>query len=181
MNNDSNNVKSENISFRLRKHHLDQLRREAKEKRISLNTLANQIVGSYVDFTSTASKADMIPFSKQAIVSLLDGYDEEQIKTKAKAIMKQVGKDIALQLRGRYDFESIVDIFNSWLIATGFPYRRNQDVDNKNRQTFIVQHNMGRKSSVFLGGAISSFIEPLLTKPVEYSITDNSILLTVEG
>jgi hypothetical protein len=73
-------VKSENISFRLRKDNLDQLRQEAKEKRDGLNTLANRIIDSYMNYTSNTSKADMIPFSKQAIVSLLDGYSEEQIK-----------------------------------------------------------------------------------------------------
>jgi hypothetical protein len=38
---------SENISFRLQKVHLNQLREEAVQKRISLNTLANQIIDSY--------------------------------------------------------------------------------------------------------------------------------------
>ncbi|MGH9927405.1 MAG: hypothetical protein ACREAS_09870, partial [Nitrososphaera sp.] len=67
---------SENISFRLRKDQLDQLRKEVNEKRISLNTLANQIVDFYVNYTANASKADLIPVSNQALVSLLEGYDE---------------------------------------------------------------------------------------------------------
>jgi hypothetical protein len=64
--------------------------------------------------------------------------------------MNQVGKDIAMQLRGKYDFETIVDVLDSWRIATGFPTKRDRDGEN-NRHTFIVQHNMGRKSSVFVG------------------------------
>ena len=57
----SSGFSSENISFRLRKDQLDQLRQDAKEKRISLNTLANQIVDSYVNYNSNLSKADVIP------------------------------------------------------------------------------------------------------------------------
>jgi predicted HicB family RNase H-like nuclease len=56
---------SENISFRLHKDQLDQLRQEAKEKRISLNTLANQIVDSYVNYYSNLPRADVIPVSKR--------------------------------------------------------------------------------------------------------------------
>lgn len=97
-------------------------------------------------------------------MSLLDGYDDEQIKTKASDIVKQVGKDIALLLRGRYDFETLIDILDSWLLAAGFPYRHNQDGDNKNRHTFIIQLNMGRKSSVFVAEGLKSFLEPQVTK-----------------
>jgi hypothetical protein len=83
-NNNSSRSSSENIGFRLRKDQLDQLRKEANEERISLNTLANQIVDFYVNYTANASKADLIPFAKQEIISLLDGYEEEEIKAKVR-------------------------------------------------------------------------------------------------
>ena len=83
-----------------------------------------------MNYTSNASNADIIPITKKELMSLLDGYDEEEIKTKAQQNAKQAGKDVALQLRGKYDFEALVDIFVSWLKATGFPYRRNEDVEN---------------------------------------------------
>jgi hypothetical protein len=173
---------SENISFRVRKDRLGQLRQEAKEKRISVNTLANQIFDSYVNFESSASKADVIPVSKQALMSLLDGYDdEEEIKAKARQVSKKIGKDIVLQLRGKYDFEALLDMFDSWLKATGFPYRKNTDAEEKNRHTFIIQRNMGRKYSVFAAEGIRALFEPMVTKGVEPSITDNSIVITVEG
>jgi predicted HicB family RNase H-like nuclease len=58
---------SENISFRLHKEQLDQLRQEAKEKRIGLNTLASHIIDSYLNFTSSASKAGAVPVSEQQL------------------------------------------------------------------------------------------------------------------
>jgi hypothetical protein len=133
-----------------------------------------------VNFTSDASKADIIPTPKQTLISLLEGYNEEQIKAKAKDIPKKVGIDIALQLRGKYDFEALVGLFHSWLMATGFPYRHNKDLE-KDRHTFIIQHHMWRKYSVFASESLKSLFEPLVTKGVEYSTTDNVISITVEG
>jgi predicted house-cleaning NTP pyrophosphatase (Maf/HAM1 superfamily) len=80
----SRRLASENISFRLQKVHLDQLREESKEKRISLNTLVSQIIDSYVNFGASVSKAGMIPISKSVLIELLEGYSEEQIKAIAK-------------------------------------------------------------------------------------------------
>jgi hypothetical protein len=172
---------SENISFRLPKNQLDQLRKEAEEKRISLNTLVSQLVDSYVDFVSNAPKAGMIPVSKSVLTELLEGYNEDQIKAIAERSQKKIMIDRALQLRGKYDFETLVDIFVSWLRASGFPYRHDRDLENESRHTFIVQHNMGRKYSLFLLECLKVNCEPMITGKVEYTVTDNCLRITGEG
>jgi hypothetical protein len=173
---------SENISFRLHKEQLDQLRQEAKEKRISLNTLASQIVDSYVNFTSRASKAGAIPVSRLALEVLLEGYTEDQIKAMAERIVNMGGEDSTLMLQGRYDFEALLQSFESWLKAADFPYRHMHTTNmHRSRHSFIVQHDMGRKYSVFAAEGFKTYFEPWITQEIEYSITDNIISMTVEG
>lgn len=172
---------SESISFRLPKNQLDQLRAEAEEKRINLNTLVSQIVDSYVNFVSNASKAGMIPVSKSVLIELLEGYNEEQIKAISERSQRKIMIERALQLRGKYDFETLVDIFVSWLRASGFSYRHDKDLENKYRHTFLVQHNMGRKYSQFLLECLKVNCEPLITGKVEYTVTDNCLWITGEG
>ena len=176
----SRRLASENISFRLQKVQLDQLREEAKEKRMSLNTLANQIIDSYVNYNSNLSNADVIPISKAILVALVEACSEDQLKTIAEQVQRKATIDLALQLRGKYDFESLVDIFDSWLRATGFPHRHDKDAEN-NRHNFIIQHDMGRKYSFFAAECFKAYFEPVVTGKIECSITDNSIAITVEG
>ena len=177
----SSSVKSENISFRLHKDHLDRLRDEAKEKRISLNTLASQIIDSYVNYNSNLSNADVIPVSKAILIALVEACSENQLKAIAEQVQRKATIDLALQLRGKYDFEAIVDIFDSWLRATGFPHRHDKDAEKNNRHNFIIQHDMGRKYSFFAAECFKAYFEPLTTKKVEYTITDNIVAITVEG
>ena len=92
---------SENISFRLQKVHLNQLREEAVQKRISLNTLANQIIDSYVNYSSNLSKADVIPFTKYEIMILLEGYSEEQIKGYSRTSSKENIKGNCITVTGK--------------------------------------------------------------------------------
>jgi hypothetical protein len=65
--------KSENISFRVPKRNLDQLRQLANENQTSLNVLANQIFASYLDWTHNTPKADMVPVTKVLFIDLLEG------------------------------------------------------------------------------------------------------------
>ena len=173
---------SENISFRLHKDQLYQLRQEAKEKRISLNTLASQIVDSYVNFTSRAPKAGAIPVSRLALEVLLEGYTEDQIKAMAERIVNMSGEDSTLMLQGRYDFEALLQSFESWLKAADFPYRHMRTTNmHRSRHSFIVQHDMGRKYSVFAAEGFKTYFEPRITQEIEYSVTDNTISMTIEG
>ncbi len=91
---------SESVSFRVDKDVIVDLRREAEQNKISLNTLANQVFDFHVKFTSSA-KADMIPVFKVAVVELLEGYTNDEIKAMAQRLHSKVGIDVAFQLRGR--------------------------------------------------------------------------------
>jgi hypothetical protein len=174
------NAKSENVSFRLNKDILTKLRREAEQKRISLNTLANQVLDQYVNFGASA-KADMLPMAKEAVIELAAGYSEEEIKSIGQRVAKKIGTDIAYQLRGRYDFESLIDIFDYIHKASDIPYKHNIDEHNKDKHTFIVQFGMGRKWSLGIAEYWKAMFEPVSSKKVEYTITDSMLAITVEG
>ncbi len=176
-----NNAKySENISFRIPKVPLDQLRLEAKENQITLNTLVNQIIDSYVNFTSNAPKAGMIPIHKLCLITLLEGYSEEQVKEIAKRFVRAISVQTPLLLRGKYDFEAVLESHRSWLKAAGFQYRYSKDAE-KNRHTFIVEHDMGRKFSLLAVEYTKLYFEPVVKKEVESSFTDNTIMIVLEG
>ena len=133
-----------------------------------------------MNYNTNLSSAEVIPISTGILVALVEACSENQLKTIAEQVQKKATIDLALILRGRYDFEAILDIFDSWLRATGFKHRHDEDVE-KNRHNFIIQHDMGRKVSFFLAECFKAYFEPLATKNVEYSITDNVVALTIEG
>jgi hypothetical protein len=179
-NNSLSNRRSENVSFRVNKDIIAKMKREAEQKQISLNTLVNQIFDFYVNFTSSAS-ADLMPTAKATLVDLVEGYSEDQLKAHAERVYKKVGLDIIYQLRERYDLESVLDVWDYGFKASGIPYKHIIDENNKDRHTFIVQYGMGKKWSLLVAETMKRYFEPLSSKKVEYPITDNMVVITVEG
>ncbi len=159
----SSKRRNESITFRLDKDIITELRREAEQNKVSLNTVVNQGLDFFVKFASSA-KADIIPIPKATIVELVEGYSEDELKSIAERVFKRVSTDVAFQFRGRYDFEAIVDIYEYHLKASGVPYKHMIDEHNKKRHTFIVQYNMGRKWSLFAAEASKVGFEPVLAK-----------------
>jgi hypothetical protein len=180
-NNDGNSHKrSENVSFRLTKDILAKLKRDAEQKRISLNTLANQVFDFYVNFASSAI-ADMMPAPRVSLTDLVEGYNEDQLKAHAERVYDKVGLDIVYQLRGKYDFESVLEVWDYRLKASGIPYKHNIDEHNKDRHTFIIQYSMGKKWSLVAAETMKRYFEPVSSKKVDYTITDNMVAISVEG
>jgi len=172
--------RTESISLRLNEDTAAELRRDAEQKRISLNTLANQIFDSYINFANSASN-EMIPMSKAMMVELVEGYDEDELKSIIERVCRKAAAEVALQLRGRYDFEAGIDILEYYLEASGFPYKHTIDEQNKKRHTFIIQYGLGRKWSLFAAEAWRIAFEPVLNRGAEYTITDNMVAMTFEG
>jgi hypothetical protein len=179
-NNDDPRKRSQNVSFRVNKDILAKLKTDAEQKQISLNTLANQILDFYVKFTSSAS-ADMMPAPRVALTDLVEGYEEDQLKAHAERVYNKVGLDIIYQLRGKYDFESILDVWDYRLKASGITYKHTIDEKNNLKHTFIIQYSMGKKWSLVVAETMKRYFEPVSSKKVDYTITDNMVAISVEG
>jgi hypothetical protein len=179
-NNDISHKRSENVSFRLNKDILSKLKTDAEQKQISLNTLANQVFDFYVNFTSSAS-ADLMPSPKVALTDLVEGYSEDQLKAHAERVYNKVGLDIIYQLRGKHDFESVIDVWDYRLKASGVPFKHTIDGQNNNIHTFIIQYSMGKKWSLVVAETMKRYFEAVSAKKVDYTITDNMVAISVEG
>lgn len=176
----SSHKRTENISFRLNKDIIDELRRDAEQKQINLNTLANQIFDFYVKFGNSA-KAEMITVTKGTSRAIVEGYAEDDLKSIAERVFKKVATEVAFQLRGTANFEAGIDILEYYLKASGVPYKHTIDEHNKKRHNFIIQYGMGRKWSLYVAEALRTAFEPVLDKTADYTITDNMVAITLEG
>jgi len=67
------------ITFRVDENVDKHLRKIAKEQKISLNTLANQIFGNYLDLDVYMEKFGVMKMSKKAFKMFLDKTDETNL------------------------------------------------------------------------------------------------------
>jgi hypothetical protein len=134
---------TETINLRLDNKILSKLRRESEQNQTSLNTLANQIFRQHIDWHSKASKAGYVTLQKPLIVKLLDVPSEEDVIRVAKNVSKDMFKDAMLLLRDEIDLRSTLNLIETWIRVSGFPYKREVD-DNREVYSYVIQHDMGK-------------------------------------
>ena len=176
MTSSSGRPESRTASFRIDSNLLDDLQQHADLKQISLNTLANQIFREYIEWYSSAPKSGYVAVRKSLIVQMLNDLTEEQILKYAKITAKD-SRDINLQLTGEYTLQSALKVIEHKIRISGYRYRRELKGDT---QTYVIQHDLGKKWSLYLGALFKAEFEELGHKDSEFEILENTLVFRVK-
>ena len=172
---------SGSVTLRFDNGILNQLRNESKQKRVSLNTLASQIFQSHIEYDTYASRAGMVSFPKSLLIRLMDRLSEKEVQDLSEYIAKNEIKDMTLLLRKEYTLCSVLDTIESWLRASGFSYRRDgTDAVDNGIQTFVIQHDMGKRWSMYFERLFKYIFENLKLEKYSFDTTDNSIAFKIQ-
>ena len=168
---------TEGVTFRMHKTTLNKLRNNARQKQISLNTLASQIFDQYLDYNVYAAKAGLISFPRKLLINLLDKFTEEEITQIAQQRAGEEVKDIVLLLTGSYNIVSFLTMIEAWIKSSGFPYKHKI---NDSRHLYVIQHDLSRKWSLYLAKLFKFVMKKLVVREPQFQITSNSLVFEVD-
>jgi predicted DNA-binding ribbon-helix-helix protein len=179
--NEKTKKKTESITFRLESEILRSLRQEAKRKDVTVNTLVSQIAKQHTNWHSTAAQAGFIYVRKPFVIKLFESQNDEQIKSLAKHVALTSNKDFLLMLRRKYNIHSALDMIETWVSASGYSYSHNtEDLGYSNRlHSFIVQHHMGMKWSLYISELYKNFFEEFGVRNAQFDMTDSTLAFEI--
>jgi hypothetical protein len=170
---------SESITFRIPSKLLNELRREADKKQVSLNTLTNQIFTDYIVWHTYAKQTGLFYVPKPLISRTVNELTEEQLSSIAKEAVKDKLKDLALLIRDEFTASSFLDMTEDWVRISDFSYKR-EIVEDGRINRFIIQHDLGKNYGFLLKEMYRFALENFLHKKTEFEMTDNTLVVTVE-
>lgn len=168
--------KTTTLSFRIDKEYDQILRSEAEEKKVSLNTLVNQIFGEYVDWNKYIKRFGTIILSKEAFELLLDNLDEHKIKTVAIDIATKAPKEFMLFKWKEIDKSNVIDFIKMFFDHCGYGQYDHQVAENKVNK-FSIRHELGKKGSIFLDAYLKTVVKHSLGIECQSTIADNSVTI----
>lgn len=153
----------------------EELRSEAEYVNISLNVLVNHVFRRYVEWDRDASKLGFIPVTKELFTSLLATLSDSQIEQIAKDAVRNIS-DIVIYMQKKFDLQGVLQWIDELCRVSGFAKKH---VLNNSLHTFIVQHDLGMKCSMYFK-TMFEMIFGKLQKKIEPDITSQSISFTVD-
>ena len=166
---------SEVICIRVDHTLAQELRSEAENVNISLNVLVNHIFRRYVEWDRDAGKLGFIPVTKELFASLMEKLSDSQVEQIAMEAVKNI-VDVVVYMQKKFDLQGVLQWLDGLCKVSGFAKKH---VMNNTVHTFIVQHDLGLKCSIYFR-AVFKTIFSRLQKRIEPDITSQSIAFTVD-
>ena len=166
------------ITFRINSDVMCRINAKAEQEDISLNTLINQILKRYSEWDMYEGKVGMVPVNRPVIKMLFEGLGKEEIVKMSREVAKNEVYNIALFMRGKSKLDA--DSFISWFLSrmkNCSEITENKETHNK---TYILKHGLGENWSLYHKTVLDSIFTDYLQTPIQISITDSTIIFTVD-
>ena len=167
---------TESLTLRLDKEMLDELRTESEQKMVSINTLANQIIKSYIKWYSPAQRAGFMYVPKSLFIPIIDNFAEYQMETLAENFRKSGYEETLLMMSKEYSIPAILDHFDSWLNVSNLQFDREY---REGSLTYIINHGLGRKWSLFLEKVFWYIVKDLGITGARFDIIDGTVTIKI--
>jgi uncharacterized protein (DUF1778 family) len=182
LNNDKDNdknikrKKSATISFRIDSEYEKLLRSEAEEKKVSLNTLANQIFGEHLEWQRYIERFGTIIMSKDAFKLILEFLSEDKVVDLAINIAAKAPKEFILFKWKDLSSDNVINFVRMFFAHCG--YGQYDYVKDQSTNKFSIRHELGKKGSLFLTTYVKTVLNSTLGIDSEAILTDNSITIS---
>ena len=163
---------TESLTLRLDKGLLDKLRKESEQKMVSINSLTNQIISSYIKLYSPAQRAGITFIPKSILIPIIDSLAEYQIANIAEVFRKNGYEETLLMMSKDYSLSVILDLFDSWLNVSNMQFDR---VSGENSLTYIINHGIGKKWSLFVEKVFWYIVKDLGITGATFDVRDGSV------
>jgi len=160
------------MSFRIPEATADALETDAQINNTSPSTLLTQILNRHMGYDGNMGKAGLLAFPKSLLVRLMDGYSEEKVIAMADYISQDATTDMMAILQNEYSIENFLQTIESWARVSHIPFIRET---KGNLNTIVIQHNMTRNWSLYLGHLYKNVIQELTEKKVSIDVTNNTV------
>ncbi|MEM2760861.1 MAG: hypothetical protein QXU32_11085 [Nitrososphaerales archaeon] len=168
--------RTRSVSYRIDASVLEELSKEAATNETSVNILVNQVLRKFIEFDRYQLYLGIIPVPKQLLIEMISKYDDREIKFMAERTFR-ILKDAVLFMRKERDFDAYLYVLGRYVKVAGIASDLKID---ENRNTLVVQHDMGLKWSEFVKELLTIIIENLTEQRADFELTESSVILRIE-
>ena len=164
--------KTRTITFRLPESLIKDLKQDSDFEKVNLNSLVYKILFNHVLWERYERKVGLLPMTKPFVKDAINRLSEKEIIHLAQKIEKDTSNNIFNAMKFDCTVDDFIEILRTWLnVAWMQHYIRKE----KNRCTFRIQHDLGKKWSLYIKTSVVGLFEDIVGKKLGVKTTKNTI------
>lgn len=140
------------------------IERRAEMEETTAAAIVEGLVHHHIQWDQFMKEVGFVSISKAFIRSVLEEMRDDQIRKIAVTTCKAAFKDAVIYLQGQFTTDGFVKAFETWTTGQRLPFKH-KTVGKVH--SFIVQHDLGRKWSIYMSTLLTGVLSELGHKMVE--------------
>jgi hypothetical protein len=164
-----NAIKNRSLTFRIDEDSVKKLRSEAENRGVSLNSLVNEFLKSFLEWHIFEPKVGMVPLAKPVVQELFTKMSKEQILDMAMRLGKSEVQNAAIFMKGgRIDLDSFLSWFENRMRNSSI--QMSHIFDEKSRiHTYVMKHDICENWSLYFKEILQYIFNEVLGKRIDIS------------
>ncbi|HKU83428.1 MAG TPA: hypothetical protein VJP58_05245 [Candidatus Nitrosocosmicus sp.] len=163
-----------NTAIRIPTEIYEKIEFQASTEDKTVSSVINNILRKYVSWDQFVSDIGFVFLQKPFVRNIFEHVSDEDLIKAAKTSCYTGMRDAISFIHGKNDVESIVDVLKLWFSASNFT---NKVIQVNGKVEFRIQHNLGRKGSLYIGTLMSSLFADLNMKSTEALLKEHSLVI----
>ena len=163
-------------SFRISQSAYKALEEDASGRRISLNTLVNQLLLAHANMGRFQDKLGAIRIARPSFVHLLNACSDEALIEVARSVVLDSPRAQMLAKYGTLSLSTVLDYMRTMIAYGG--WGEYSEVENQGKLVITQTHDLGRKGSVFISNVLESIFGMVNIHP-KMSSSEHSITIEI--
>jgi hypothetical protein len=164
-------------TFRLPAPLADKLEAQARDLKVSANTILVRALDRYVEWELPSERFGFLSIDRDSLHLLLKSVAPERLAQIAEQAGRKNARDVALYWYGKYDAETIAKGFQEI-----FSYARFADCRVESRKggwTVTLRHSLGREWTSWLHHYLDTVLRETIGLRAEFSVTDRTLVFRI--
>ncbi len=163
-----------NTAIRIPTEIYEKIEFQASTEDKTVSAIINNILRKYVSWDQFVSDVGFVFLQKPFVRNIFEHVSDDDMVKAAKTSCYTGMRDAISFIHGKNNVESIVDVLKLWFSASNF---NNKVIQADGKTEFRIQHNLGRKGSLYIGTLISSLFTDLNVKSKESLLKEHSLVI----
>jgi hypothetical protein len=165
-------------SVRITKELDNLLEKDAKAKRVSLNSLISMIMTKYVEMDRYNERFGTITLRREGFRSILEAIEDDKITTLAKEIGSQIPKQFLLFWFKKTNLETYLKYLSLVCKYSGFAEYEVDTNEDETDYVITLLHDLGEKWSIFLKNWLEQGMKSTIgIVPTVFDVSKNTVVV----
>jgi hypothetical protein len=164
-------------SFRINESVLDALREDAKRQNVSVNSLLNQILLTYINYDRPMKRFDMMKLPTSAIKRILEAATDDAVIEAGRT----TGRDVPeTYIRARWGELTVENALSFLKVTAEYSNRFEYSaITHDGRINITITHRLGAKGNLFLQSFVKAIFHQMGVSP-KFSSDENAVTFELQ-